>query len=308
MPKLSLLGKLWDELTGGAEAGMRAQSPEGQAYLDRMIKDSLQADLPTEAYEQGFSPNVFRHVGKPGLMEYDLSAAAANAGGSPGGMYASATNKAGGRESRMYLDSAAARGIPAEVTPVVSRAQNVFVAGVDPVSPELRNEFIKAAQKHLRKDYFQIPAHDRKYMDEKIGLFNYTGDASGILDIPREAKRQMYTNAGYDALVRNRDEMVFLKPEMQRRPDAKFDPNYTEFNNLLASRPEAGLLATVGLAEDQGATYGDILPLKRTAEGNIEFAMPGLLRSALRGILEAEQGAKTGNDERAIRGLLDAIM
>jgi hypothetical protein len=91
-----------------------------------------------------------------------------------------------------------------------------------------------------------------------------------------------------------------------RSINAAFDPEAPP--SLLASRPEAGLLAASGLAEDQGATYGDILPLKRTAEGNIEFAMPGLLRSALRGILEAEQGAKTGNDERAIRGLLDVIM
>jgi hypothetical protein len=271
---LSGLSRLWDAVTGGAPEvqPMRAQSDQGQFYLDKLIRDSMQADLPMEAYQQGYTPSLFRHVGKPGLTEYDLNAAKANAGGSPGGMYTSAANKAGGSESRMYLDSAAARGIPAEVTPIVSRAKNVFVAGVDPVSPELRNEFIKAAQNHLRTDYFQAPAHRREYMDGKIRMFDYTGDASGLLDIPREAQRQMYTNAGYDALVRNRDEMVFLRPEMQRRPDAQFDPNYTEFNNLLASRPEAavgaaalggGLLATDAM-NNEAEAGGLIKLLSRT--------------------------------------------
>ena len=74
---LSGLGRLWDEITGGVPEvqPMRAQSKQGQFYLDRLIKDSMQADLPTDAYQQGFSPNLFRHVGKPGLTEYDLNAA-----------------------------------------------------------------------------------------------------------------------------------------------------------------------------------------------------------------------------------------
>ena len=102
-------------------------------------------------------------------------------------------------------------------------------------------------------------------------------------------------------------EIASFNPEENMRSiNATFDPDAPP--SLLASRPEAAVGAAAALAEDQGATYGDILPLKRTAEGDIEFAVPGLLRNVLRGILEAEKGVKSGNDERAIRGLLDAMM
>lgn len=101
---------------------------------------------------------------------------------------------------------------------------------------------------------------------------------------------------------------VMFEGKNIRSTSARFDPRLSHLHNLMASRPEAAAAIGGLLAEKPGSTYGTFLPLERTAEGDIEFAVPGILRDAALGIRRAWEGAKNQDDEAAIRGLLDVML
>jgi hypothetical protein len=321
MPKLSMLGKLWDELTGGIDtqtAELRAQGeakmpvtgslgqgrgtareyldPEQQAELDKLVSQKVKLlGMKGQGYSPEYASGLLK-FGEEGMTQEARMARAAEQGFKTDEPLYHWTQS----DFRNLMPSERGkigRGAYASHIPEYG-AKYSAEEGRNVMPLYYRGEL--AGPEDVAKAKNQATAELKAKYDKEIPTLEWKNRISDILE--EQGFSGMRARHAYGL-----DETVIFDPEKNMRSiNAAFDPEAPP--SLLASRPEAGLLAAAGLAEDQGATYGDILPLKRTAEGNIEFAIPGLLRSMLRGIVEAEQGAKSGNDERAIRGLLDAIM
>ena len=74
------------------------------------------------------------------------------------------------------------------------------------------------------------------------------------------------------------------------------------------------MMGSIGVdyREDPNFNYSMFLPWRKPksvmyGDGS-EFAMPTLFRDILRGALTAEKAGKYGNDEAAIKGLLDSML
>ena len=320
MPKLSLLGNLWDALTKGIDtqtAALRAQGeakmpatgslgqgrgtardyldPQQQSELDRLVSQKVQLlGMKGQGYSPEYASGLLK-FGEEGMTQEARMARAAEQGFE--GPFYRWTEGGQGRVVR---------------TPESDKGLKFGHAGYASPQPDYGARYVDPSKANVQPLMARGPFADLNEVDrvsqgliaqrKEAGLPQWPGHQQHWAEMQDALKAEGYRGVRYGD-----KEVASFEPEINMRSiNATFDPEAPP--SLLASRPEAGLLAAAGLAEDQGATYGDILPLKRTAEGNIEFAIPGLLRSMLRGILEAEQGAKSGNDERTIRGLLDAIM
>ena len=81
------IAKQMSKAFGGTPKKLKAQSEEGQKYLDRKLAETNKADLPQEATEQGYREDVFHHVGTPKLKDYDVEAERVANREAPVGMY-----------------------------------------------------------------------------------------------------------------------------------------------------------------------------------------------------------------------------
>jgi hypothetical protein len=321
MPKVSVLGNLWDSLMGrvGSQADeLRARGesrmpetgllgegrgtsrdyldPIEKAELDRLVADRFQLkSMRSQGYSPEYASGLLK-FGEEGMAQEARMARAAEQGFKTDEPLYHWTQS----DFRNLMPSERGkigRGAYASHIPEYG-AKYSAEEGRNVMPLYYRGELAKPED--VAKAKAQATSEMKAKYDKEIPTLEWKNRISDILE--EQGFSGMRARHAYGL-----DETVIFDPEKNMRSiNATFDPDAPP--SLLASRPEAAVGAAAALAEDQGATYGDILPLKRTAEGDIEFAVPGLLRNVLRGILEAEKGVKSGNDERAIRGLLDAMM
>lgn len=96
-------------------------------------------------------------------------------------------------------------------------------------------------------------------------------------------------------------------PSQVRSPNAAFDPDMAKSGNILASRPEAGVISLLGpseyddaremMAQEEGYQYYDILPIRKNLMGReqpYELAMPNLVREPVRALLDLSEQLETG--------------
>jgi hypothetical protein len=211
-------------------ASITAQSPEGQKHLDRILERSNKADLTQDAIDQEYGETLFHHVGKPDLDSYDLAASRKANDQAPVGMW-TYPEKA---ESDKYLKNRLKDypDTPAGQTSVVTSGTKAFVVGADKPTDAMVDSYIKAIENRFGFKYDEIPDHQRAYVDGKLDRFKAWGIPEYGL-IPGEEISKIYTDNGMDILVNGR-EVVHLKPEQLRRPDAMFDPLMKGENDLNA--------------------------------------------------------------------------
>lgn len=244
---MSILDDILEAFGEPAKKKLRAQSPEGQSFLDQMLAKAQQADLPQEAIDQNYANLIFQHIGKPGLDKYDLNAPRMANAQAPVGMYTYA-DKA---KSDQYLKNHSTwSDKPVAQTPVVTSGENVFVIGADKPTEGMRQSFIEAMERADRRGdkYANLLPHQKEYWDEKINNFMRFGDPTG-LPISATDMNNIFTENGYDMLLRNANEFVHLKPEQLRKPDAEFNPASKGKNGL--NLGTAGVAAGAGLAAMQ---------------------------------------------------------
>jgi len=237
---VGLLGDLLDDFADvGNKKQIRAQSEEGQKHLNRMLGKTDLADLPAGA--EDYNRNIFYHVGNPDMSAYDITAERVANKQAPVGMYTYPSK----RKSDTYLrDHSRWSDAPVAQHPIVTSGENVFVIGADKPTEGMRQSFIKAMEEASPRmeSYADMPSHRKAYYDEKINNFMRWGDPTG-LPITDQAMRKIYTDNGFDMILRNSDEFVHLKPEQLRRTDAEFNPMYKGENGLKLG--VGGLGATV---------------------------------------------------------------
>ena len=238
-------------LTNKVISQLLAFSEGGQKYLDTLLTrgaDDIglkQFDDPLQQIRYG--GNIFQHTGPKGIESYDFDAKRINASGSPLGIYATLKP----RESNMYRGILEDKGIEPETYNLVSSAQKTFVIGEDKPTPEM----LKKAKDVLAKrdgydDWASIPDGPHKgYLDGKIDFFREHGYFS--TDITPASQSDIYKAGGADALLRNGNEFVFMKPNQTRDVRAKFDSRRANENNWFAS---AAPVAAGGILGALGAT------------------------------------------------------
>lgn len=233
MPNYKKIGGLLGDLVGdfadiGNKKQFRAQTEEGQKHLNRMLGKTDLADLPEDA--SNYHRNIFLHVGNPDMPFYDINADRVANRQAPVGMYTYPSKQ----KSDTYLrDHSRWSDVPVAQHPIVTSGENVFVIGADKPTDAMRQSFIKAMEdaSPRMESYADMPSHRKAYYDEKINKFMQYGDPTG-LPISDQAMRKIFTDNGFDMLLRNGDEFVHLKPEQLRRTDANFDPMYYGENGL----------------------------------------------------------------------------
>lgn len=231
----------------------KAQSPEGQKYMEGLLAKTQQADLPASAQDI-FNTNTFYHVGNPGDA-YDLNAARVANSQAPVGMYTYA-DKA---KSDTYLrDHSSWSDVPVSQHPIVTSGENVFVIGADKPTEGMRQSFIDAMERFDRKGnkYASLPEHEKGYWNEKINNFMRWGDPTG-LPVSAKDMNKIFTDNGIDMLLRNGNEFVHLKPEQLRRTDAAFNPADFGKNGLNLSLGALGVGGLFGM-QSQDAEAGQI--------------------------------------------------
>lgn len=209
---------------------LKAQTPEGQKHLDRILENSNKADITQDAIDQNYGDTLFHHVGKPDLGAYDLNAARKANDQAPVGMWSYPERS----ESDRYLVNRLKDypDIPAGQTSVITSGSNAFVVGADKPSEEMVNSYIRAIENRFGFKYDELPDHQKDYVDGKLDRFKAWGIPEYGL-IPGEEISKIYTDNGMDILVNGR-EVVHLKPEQLRKPDAMFDPLMKGENDLNA--------------------------------------------------------------------------
>lgn len=238
-----------------ANRSFRAQTPEGEAHLDRIFRGASYADLPQDAYDQNYGNMLFHHVGKPDLNSYDLGASRKANELAPVGMW-SYPEKA---ESDAYLRSRLKDypDVPAGQTSVVTSAKNAFVVGADKPTEAMRKSFIEALERKNGWKYNELNSSQKGYVDSKVDLFTSTGTVPyGYISGDEISK--IYTDNGIDMLVNGR-EVVHLRPEQARKPTAMFDPMMKGENDLNAftgGKQSTGILDHLGnAATTAGSAY-----------------------------------------------------
>jgi len=235
-----------------ANRSFRAQTPEGEAHLDAIFRDAQYADLPQYAYDQSYGDMLFHHVGKPDLESYDLGAARKANEQAPVGLYSYPEKS----ESDTYLRNRLKDypDVPAGQTSFVTSAKNAFVVGADKPTEAMRNSFINALERRNGWKYDELLPSQKGYVDSKVNHFMATGLPT-YGQIPAEDMSKIYTDNGVDMLVSGR-EVIHLRPQQARKPDAMFDPMMKGENNLNAftgGKPDisGGLMSAIS----SGASY-----------------------------------------------------
>jgi len=229
----------------------RAASPEGQDWLEKMLRDAGQVDLPAQAVEQGYTPVPFYNVGAEGVTSYDMNAPRANNANAPVGVY---SNVDKGWSDKYLQEQADYTGSPRVQNELVTTGQNVFVAGADkPSDAMIESTREKLAQNIAGASYNDLLGHQQDYIDEKMQVFSVTGDPTTLPSsfISAQDKTNIFTDAGYDMMLRNGNEFVHLKPEQTRSVDAAFDPELKGTNNWLAGAGGLGLLGATAMAPSE---------------------------------------------------------
>ena len=228
---------------------LTAFSDKGNKWLQKLLAEAEQADLPQSAIDQGYSPSILQHVGEPGLQGYDLNAAAVANENSVSGMYNYPTK----RESDRYLDQMQRfRDKSLEQYETVTRGDKAFVIGGDKPTPEMEQQFLSELEDAFQVKYSELPEHKQGWFDEKVDQFLRYGDLTAS-PLSRDAKNRIYRAGGADVLVRNGREIVSLKPEQVRSPKAQFNIDDQGSNNFMASVAGAGVLGALALPQNSEA-------------------------------------------------------
>lgn len=228
---------------------LTAFTDKGNRWLQKLLAEAEQADLPQSAIDQGYSPSILQHVGEPGLQGYDLNAAAVANENSVSGMYNYPTK----RESDRYLDQMQRyRDKSLEQYETVTRGDKAFVIGGDTPTPEMEKQFLSELEDAFKVKYSELPEHKQGWFDEKVDQFLRYGDLTAS-PLSRDAKNRIYRAGGADVLVRNGREIVSLKPEQVRSPKAQFNIDDQGSNNFMASVAGAGVLGALALPQNSQA-------------------------------------------------------
>jgi len=230
-------------------APLTAFTDKGNKWLQKLLAEAEQADLPQSAIDQGYSPSILQHVGEPGLQGYDLNAAAAANENAVSGMYNYPTK----RESDRYLDQMQRyRDKSLEQYETVTRGDKAFVIGGDTPTPEMEQQFLSELEDAFKVKYSELPEHKQGWFDEKVDQFLRYGDLTAS-PLSWDAKNRIYRAGGADVLVRNGREIVSLKPEQVRSPKAQFNIDDQGSNNFMASVAGAGVLGALALPQNSQA-------------------------------------------------------
>lgn len=239
---------------GQTASKIKARTPEGQAYLDKQLAKAEQVDLPQDATDQDYNNLLFHHVGKPDLNKYDMDAPRMANANAPVGMWTFSDRK---RSDQYLRDHATWSDADVAQTGVVTRGKNAYVIGADKPTEGMRNSYIQAMENRFNKKYDELLPHEKGYFDEKIDRFMRTGSPEYGL-ISGQDQTKLYTDNGIDILV-NGDEIVHLRPEQLRKPDAKFDEMMLGENDLNAftgGKRSGGILDQLGnTAASAGSAY-----------------------------------------------------
>ena len=231
----------------------KAATPEGQDWLDKLLRDAGSVDLPDKAVDQAYATVPFYNVGKENVVSYDLNAPRANNINAPAGIYSNVEKK----WSDNYLKSQEEfSGQPRVQNTLVTTGRNVFVAGADkPTEQMLQSVREQMSREAAGISYGDLPFHQRDYIDEKINAFAATGDPTTLPTgfINAQDKNKIFTDAGFDILLRNGNEFVHLKPEQTRSIDAEFNPELKGTNNWMAGVGGLGLLGAGAMQSENAA-------------------------------------------------------
>ena len=222
-----------------------------KTHLDGILAQGEQADLSANALRQGYKPDLFHHVGSPNMEVYDFGVDRVNAGSTPAGLYTH--NRM--RDSKVYENIATENNRPWERYSVVSSADKPFVVGETKPNDTLKSNFIKQMELKFGDKYLELPDHKRGYYDEKIDKFMQYGNTTSSPLSPNQ-QRQVYLDSGYDSLLLNGNEMVFLDTGKVRDLRANFNNADVGKEGLFKSSPAAtslaGLLSLLGISEADG--------------------------------------------------------
>lgn len=228
----------------------KAATPEGQDWLDKLLRDAGSVDLPDKAVDQAYATVPFHNVGAKGVVSYDLNAPRANNINAPAGIYSNVDKK----WSDNYLKSQEEfTGQQRAQNTLVTTGRNVFVAGADkPTEQMLQAVREQMSRKAAGISYGDLPSHQRGYIDEKIDAFAATGDPTTLPTsfINAQDKNKIFADAGFDILLRNGNEFVHLKPEQTRSIDAEFNPELKGTNNWMAGVGGLGLLGAAAISPE----------------------------------------------------------
>ena len=226
-----------------------------KTHLDGILAQGEKADLPSDVLSQGYKPDVFHHVGSPNMETYDFGADRVSGGTTPAGLYTH--NRM--RDSKVYEGIATENNRPWERYSVVSSTDKPFVVGETKPNDELRNNFIKQMELKFGDKYSELPDHKRGYYDEKIEKFMQHGNTSSSPLTPIQ-QRQVYLDSGYDSLLLNGNEMVFLDTGKVRDLRADFNKADVGKEGLFKSAPVAttgaGILGLAAMASSDDADAG----------------------------------------------------
>ena len=284
---------------------LTAFSDKGNKWLQKLLAEAEQADLPQSAIDQGYSPSILQHVGEPGLQGYDLNAAAVANENSVSGMYNYPTK----RESDRYLDQMQRyRDKSLEQYETVTRGDKAFVIGGDTPTPEMEQQFLSELEDAFKVKYSELPEHKQGWFDEKVDQFLRYGDLTAS-PLSRDAKNRIYRAGGADVLVRNGREIVSLKPEQVRSPQAKFNIDDQGSNNFMASVAGAGVLGALALPQNsQAEEYTEAPVIDEQSFGSMVQEYGDINRRAKAaddqkfGLLMADRSDRAGMSRRDRRG------
>lgn len=237
-------------LTNKIISQLLAFSEGGQKYLDTLLARGAD-DIGLQRFDDPlqqirYGGNIFQHTGPKGIESYDLGAKRLNASGSPLGIYATLKP----RETNMYRGILEDKGIEPETYNLVSSARKMFVIGEDkPTSEMMKKAKDVLAKRDGYDDWASIPDGPHKgYLEGKLDFFRKNGYWS--TEINPAAQSDIYMAGGADALLRNGNEFVFMKPNQTRDLRAKFDSRRANENNWFAG---AAPVATGGILGALGA-------------------------------------------------------
>jgi len=229
-----------------------------KTHLEGILAQGEQANLSDDALSQGYKPDVFHHVGSPDMDAYDINANRVSGGSTPAGLYTH--NRM--RDSKLYEDIATENGRPWERYSVVSSTDKPFVVGETKPNDALKDNFIKQMELKFGDKYSDLPDHKKGYWDEKIDKFMQYGNTTASPLTPVQ-QRQVYLDSGYDSLLLNGNEMVFLDTGKVRDLRADFNKADVGQEGLFKSSPAAlagaGILG-LGAAAQSNDTYADYSP------------------------------------------------
>ena len=286
-------------------APLTAFTDKGNKWLQKLLAEAEQADLPQSAIDQGYSPSILQHVGEPGLQGYDLNAAAAANENAVSGMYNYPTK----RESDRYLDQMQRyRDKSLEQYETVTRGDKAFVIGGDTPTPEMEQQFLSELEDAFKVKYSELPEHKQGWFDEKVDQFLRYGDLTAS-PLSRDAKNRIYRAGGADVLVRNGREIVSLKPEQVRSPKAQFNIDDQGSNNFMASVAGAGVLGALALPQNsQAEEYTEAPVIDEQSFGSMVQEYGDINRRAKAaddqkfGLLMADRSDRAGMSRRDRRG------